>query len=463
MHILRRTQGIDLKAKSGAIRGDVCLQLKNAVTGKVTFEERGHNMLTVGLDNALNKCPYGLNKVDTSYSGSGATGSAIFKVAPIFSQLLGGVLMFPQALGNDTNECFPSFANSPTAMASMETYSQTDARQGVFDTVSSGEVTNGFKYAYSWGSAYGNGIISSVALAPRNAHVWVNDPTKALQPPYNSTDWTQVQGIYKALGLSRRRILALSEKYLITNDATDNTTAYYNLKAYRMPMFNANILFEYSTNFDNADTVTIDGVTINRTLWTQTFTEDITGVTLNIVGEYLYMISRSSNTFTVKKINMSDGTTASTDTYTFSGATFGSGKGCMYDGYIYWGSSTSGKIYKCNMTNTADITEITDTNFSANTYVWYVGTKWLYTNDGILDADTGLFKAFLSKIYPNAQGLGFPAYDSGMWLVNIGGTYGVGIGVQLKQWGLMTHYDLSNSVTKTADKQMILNYTITQV
>lgn len=463
MHILRRTQGIDLKAKSGAIRGDVCLQLKDTVTGKVTFEEKGHNMLTIGLDNALNKCPYGLNKVDTSYSGSGATGSAIFKVAPIFSQLMGGVLLFPTAIGNDANECFPSFSNSPTAIASMESYTQADSRQGTFDSVTSGEITGGFKYVYSWGSSYGNGQIASVGLAPRNAHVWVNDPTKALQPPYNATDWTQVQGIYKSLGISNRRLWTLNDKYLLTNDTTDSTSRSYGIKCYKMPMYNANILFEYSSVFDNSDTVTIDGVTINRVAWKKTCTQYLPDATMQIIGDYLYIIERSSTTFTVEKITLATGVTASTDTYTFSGATFGSGKGCIYDGYIYWGASTSGKIYKCNMSNTADISEITDASFSANTYLWYVGTKWIYSNDGILDGDTGLFKAFSSKIYPNAQGLGFPVYDAGMWLVNIGGTYGIGIGAQLKQWGLMTHYDLQNVVTKSSDKQMVLNYSITQV
>lgn len=35
-HILRRTKGIDLKSKSSVLRGDVTIQLKDAITGKVT-------------------------------------------------------------------------------------------------------------------------------------------------------------------------------------------------------------------------------------------------------------------------------------------------------------------------------------------------------------------------------------------------------------------------------------------
>ena len=34
MEILKRTKGIDTRAKSGAIRGDVCFQLVDDLTGR---------------------------------------------------------------------------------------------------------------------------------------------------------------------------------------------------------------------------------------------------------------------------------------------------------------------------------------------------------------------------------------------------------------------------------------------
>ena len=92
MQILKRTQGIDLKAKTGVIRGEVCFQLKDDVTGKITHEERGHNMLTNGLDSVLNKCPFGLDKVSAMYQNAS---TEQFSITPIFRQLLGGVIAFP--------------------------------------------------------------------------------------------------------------------------------------------------------------------------------------------------------------------------------------------------------------------------------------------------------------------------------------------------------------------------------
>lgn len=467
MKILRRTNGIDTRAKSGALRGDVCFQLRDAITGKVTHEERGHNMLTVGLDNALNKCPMGLNKVDTTYSGINGTP---FKVTPIFSQLLGGVLMFNDALGNDANVMFPPFSNKVHAMASMESYTQVDSRQGAFDSVASREVTNGFMYQYSWGSAYGNTgageHISSLGLAPRNAHVWATDPTKCFQPAFQTNNWLNCQGYYKKFDNQGRSAWAMNDKYILVNDITNATTRARTMKCYKLGLYGANVMLPYGADAIFAsDNYNIDGVSVAGCLWT------IADVSVNfadceaqIIGDYVYIISRSSTTFTVKKIALADGSVTSTDTYTFTGASFGGNKACIYNGYIYAGASTAGKIYKCNMSDTTDIAEISNAAFVQNENCYGIGSKWIYTTSGILDGDNGTFVAFSSRIFTDAGNRCFPIYDAGMWLLNMGTNGSVyGIGANMKQWGLMTHFDLQTPVEKHATDSMVLDYTITQV
>lgn len=466
MKILKRTSGIDTRAKGSLLRGDVCFQLRDAITGKVTHEERGHNMLTVGLDNALNKCPMGLNKMDTTYSGINGTP---FKVTPIFSQLLGGVLMFNDALGNDANVMFPPFSNKVHAMASMESYTQSDSRQGTFESVASREVANGFMYQYSWGSAYGNtGVgehISSLGLAPRNAHVWATDPTKCFQPAFVSPSGLNCQGYYKKFDSQQRSAWAMNDKYILVNDLTNATTRSRTIKCYKLSLYNANVMLPYGADAIFAtDNYDIDGVEIQGCLWT------IADIGVNhancecqIIGDYAYVIYRNNNTFTVKKIALADGTVTSTDTYTYSGASFGGSKACIYNGYIYSGASVSGKIYKCNMANT-DFSEITNTAFVANENCYGVGSKWIYTTSGIIDGDSDIVVAFSSRIFSDTGNRSFPIYDTGMWLLNMG-TNGsaYGIGANMKQWGLMTHYDLDTAVTKDSSKSMVLNYTITQV
>lgn len=463
MEILKRTKGIDTRAKSGAIRGDVCFQLRDAVTGKVKFEERGHNMLTNGLNDAMNKCPLGLNKVDTTYGGirSSVNPAVPFYITPIFSQLLGGVILFPSALGNDADVFFPSFSNTPTAYASMESYTQSDNKQGTFDSVASREVANGFMYQYSWGSAYGNGTIASLGLAPRNAHVWCKDPTKCFQPPVQGGgNWYQVQGYYKTFSDNNQKVWAMNDKYALVNDTSTSTGRTNGIRCFRFSPYNANIMLPYSANNVFAtDTYAVDGVTLTTCIWKiDNIGYNINEHAIQIIGDYAYAISRNGTTFTVKKITLADGTIVSTDTYTYNGYSFGGTKPTIYDGYIYCGASTAGKIYKCSMSDTSVVNEISDGAIRANEFCYCRGTKWIYTCDGIIDGDTGTFVPFSSDFFTDQRST--PIYDSGMWLVNSGTN---GIGALLKQWGLMTHYDLKTVAHKDNTQSMTLNYTITQV
>lgn len=450
--IIRR-QGIDPKAKTGALRGEVCLQLKDALTGKITDEIRGHNMLTNGLESALNGCPWDLNKIDGGYAGVSGT---IFPTAPIFSQLLSGVILFPQTLGNDPDLLFPSFDNIPTAYSSIEAYQQTDSKQGTFDSVSSGEITNGFRYVHTWGSAYGNGSIASLGLAPRNAHAWCKDVPSMIKP----SDATRgvAQGYISYMARSRV-VFAMNENYILVSDTGSGLGT---LKCYKNSAPNLNIMLPYSGQIFTDD-YTIDGLTINGCLWK--LENGITPFAENaqIIGSYVYITSRSNSTFTVRKYDVTDGTLVSTDTYTFS-ASFGGDITSIYDGYIYCTKAGGGAIYKCNMSNTADVTEIADASIESGCPCWAIGTNFIYTWDGILDADTGVFVPFTSstKFYKNPNMPCYPLWDKGMWLVGYSYTNEM-VGATMKQWGLMTHFDLQNAVTKTADKQMEVQYSITQV
>lgn len=454
MKILRRTNGIDLKSKSSVLRGDVTIQLKDDLTGKVKFEERGHNMLTNGLASALNGCPWDMNKIDGCYDGVAGT---VFKTTPLFSQLLGGVILFPSALGNDPDLLFPPFSNSPTAYSSMEAYAQTDSKQGTFDSVSSGEITNGFRFVHTWGSAYGNGQVASLGLAPRNAHNWCKDIGSMIKPN-DGFYQNNPQGYYHTT--NGHIVYAMNKDYILVNDGNWSPV----MKCYKNTAPNVNIKLPYTGSLFTDD-YTIDGVTIDGCLWR---VEDMGvsyfyGDNVQIIGSYVYVIARNNNSFVVRKFDITDGSLVSMDAYTFS-ASFGSPTASIYDGYIYCSKAGGGAIYKCNMSNPADVTEIADASIENGTPCWCLGTQFIYTWDGILDGDTGIFVPFTSvtKFYKTNNWTSFPLWDTGMWIVGYGYSIGA-IAATMKQWGLMTHYDLQSPVTKTADKQMIVNYSVTQV
>ena len=472
MQILKRTQGIDLKAKTGVIRGEVNFQLRDALTGKVTHEERGHNMLTNGLDSVLNKCPFGLDKVSAMYQD--VTG--VFPITPIFRQLLGGVILFPSALGNDADLLFPDFDNSPTAFASCATYDQLDSRQGVYDNVSSGLITNGFRHVFSWGSSFGNGQISSLGLAPINAHTWCYNPSNMFKP-YDTSHPTR--GYFRQFdgvggGGNATKILAICPTGVLT--LNDNKDLYF----YKNAPYSLNLFQRYQSNkvflsttpfdYDYQDLDKLDGYA-----WTYDLNKDCLEFTAEIIGSYVYVITRSSSTFTIVKLNLADGTVASTDTYTFS-ASFGGTKAVLVGNYIYCASSSANTIYKCDITRATEAgyepDEITATGIEAGAPLFFTNSQWVYGENFILDTNTDNIVVASANLFDLGSKSGyrvwqFPIYENGMWLVCHGTSGGLStwpqIGATIKQWGIMSHYDLAEPVTKNNAKQMLIQYSLTQV
>lgn len=471
MQILKRTQGIDLKAKTGVIRGEVCFQLKDDVTGKITHEERGHNMLTNGLDSVLNKCPFGLDKVSAMYQN---VSTEQFSITPIFRQLLGGVIAFPSTLGNDADLLFPDFDNSPTAFASCATYDQLDSRQGVYDNVSSDLITNGFRHVFSWGSSFGNGQIASLGLAPINAHTWCYNPANMFKP-YDTA--SPSRGYYRQFdgvggGGNASKILAVCPTgTLVLNANMNNSLCFYKNAPYSLNLFqryqsNKVFLSDTPFDYDYQDLDKLDGYA-----WAYALGLDVLDFTAEIIGSYVYVITRSSSTFTVVKLNLADGTVASTDTYTFS-ASFGGTKAVLVGDYIYCASSSANTIYKCNITNQADVTDITATGIEAGAPLFFTNSQWVYGENFILDTESDKVVVANANLFDLGYKSGyrvwqFPIYENGMWLVFHGTSGGMStwaqMGATIKQWGLMTHYDLQNTVTKNASKQMLIQYSITQV
>ena len=462
MQILKRTQGIDFKSKSGTLKGEVTFQLKDILSGKITHSEKHHNLLTNGLNNALNECPFGLNKIDTAYQ---TYGGSIFPVTPIYEQLLGGVILFPSTLGNDPNLLYPPFSNSPTGFASLSAYTQEDSRQGTYDTVSSGVITNGFRHVFSWGSAYGNGTIASLGLSTRNAHTWCKSLSNIFKP------WASETG---SLGYLRartdggsNRLLSVTEKGTLITYGTGSYVGYNRIQFYKnLKPYSVGLLED--VKFNNMDLDNPYSNT-NRNGYTWRNDTDIPSThgslgplkyTAQVVGDYLYIIYHTAGEFTVKKLSLTDGTLITSNTYTFSGD-FGSGTAVLYGNYIYCGSSSANKILKCNINNVADVSEITAAGFGANSFLFFVNTQFIYTPTGILDAESDIYESIDGSItYALDQWFTYPVAEFGNWLIFNGGP---NVCVTMKQWGLMTNYTLQNSVTKSPDKQMIVQYSLTQV
>lgn len=462
MNIIKKTQGIDLRAKNSALRGNVTIQLKDAVTGHVKNEISGHNMLTNGLNSALNGCPFQLNVVDSAYSS--VVGTQRMNMTPIFSQLLGGVMLFPEPLGNDPDLLFPPFSNSPTAFASMEAYTQDDSRQGLFDAVSSKPIGNGYRFIYEWGSSYGNGFISSLGLSTRNCHTWIKKRANLFRP------WTEVQNVqggFASAILNWCRFMNISNRGTIVALGTSNYNGYNNFYYFkRYTPIVANLLENTAFNFDFTNPY--DESHLNGYDWKITISDMNIGnsmfVNVQNVNDELLFVYRVNGTGAVKikKVSWDDGSTISDTTMNPQGVSYGSNSiPAIVGDYMYIVANRDGLIYRCKLNDNADVFDIEAPGCLANTHLFDVGTNFLYNNNGILDATSAKFESCDAETVVMNNGMSVPIADLGMWQlrrVNAGS-----LGATLKTWGLMSHFDLGQTFEKNAQQTMSVQYTVTQV
>ena len=441
-----KAKGFDLTSKDSVLVGRCEIVLKDAVSGKTTDVIKQKNTLTHALDSLYNGVPFGLGQGQIS---GGTFTSAVQQ--PVYSTALGGILLFPNALSNDLDDLYPDFdTNYPTGYASMASYTQDDSRQGTFDAVNSGALSNdyGYKYVYGWGSAYGNGRIASLALSNINCYKYFNDMTLGALVPVNEMtvdSLNHYNGYEQPIGANSRGIYynCGQDSYGVFPDP-----AY--VSVWEKPKFNIPILSDWRslTKTDNF-----------KQIWRYPdygyfFVDD----------DYLYYIqvtasASASSTFKLSVIDLDDTTDVTETTHTVS-AHLLSNYGYQGDtfakvgNYIYLYKADGASVYKINLTNDADVTEIT---LPATTTAMYglnvIGGNTIVGNGFVIGTDD-------TARASTANGALFGQF--GVWAIRTKKEANNAFGASLITPYCPPKAILENAVTKTADKQMIVNYTITQ-
>ena len=443
MEVLRRTQGIDFKAKNSSLMGSVEIQLKDADSGKVKEVVKQKNMFTNALDSLFNKSCFNIaNSIAITAS---TTQSAVFpKQTPVINKALGGIILFPNALGSDANLLYPDFdTNYPTGYASQAEYTQDDSRQGAFNGNSSGIIpnTNSYKLVYDWGSSFGNGQIASVALSNSKCYKYFNDKSTSLMTPTGT-------GYFKQFfyNWSCRSIGYNNQGLVYTNNSSV-------LHLAKFPERKLTLWHEY------------DGTPPYEDFEIPNFTFDY-GMYICVKDDYIHVFKvLSSTSFKYIKIDCSDWTNTET-TFTDVGGTLTGAEQyyntCAVRGnYVYLPKSGWGSLYKINLTNIADITEIEMPSGTTARYSQTSCGNIIYGVSYIIGTDD-VVRTTSSSI--TTDGNLVPAYLDGVWCAKIpisSGTHGIYADVITPYCA--THADLENAVTKTADKSMTVNYTVTQV
>lgn len=141
------------------MKGTATLILTDAATGEVVSSVVEHNLVTDALNNIFNPCPYAmLHRFD---------GSALFGAAlPMWKELLSGVMLLGNSVTENKNSIFLGSDTVPIATAGSP-YSGTNIYRGTLNENESGELPNGYRFTWDFGTDKANGTIRCVALTSK--------------------------------------------------------------------------------------------------------------------------------------------------------------------------------------------------------------------------------------------------------------------------------------------------------
>lgn len=454
MEILRRATGIDTRAKGSLLKGRVKLELRDALTGKLKERVLGENMQTNALDSLINKVPFGLNQ--RNFSPVNAASMPV--QSPIYEKALGGVILFPETLGNDPDLLFPDMvSNPPTGYASIATYPLTDERQGV-KINGTQAITNGYRYKYSWGSLYGNvnnGKISAVALSHINCYQYFKAETAllgSLESPRVS--FPNTSGC----------VLGVNSKGIYYTESGSMTSGV--IKYAVIPAFNVGLLDDTTT----PEIKTLGAFTFDNTYGTST----LVAVTESAI-KLFNIIAGTPKTVRVTSIDTSDGT-VTTSTFNTNEDVVGAYDSQMhmtaYDGtFVYLPKSGYGSVIKIEIANPANATEISLGGLNCVYGTSYADGKVYVLSDTDVDGngraiidDNGVVAHMVKEGSTNYRAW-LPNYSHGVWICGAFKPTNSSMSIknQIFTPYCASHYDLGAVVNKDASKELILTYEVTQV
>lgn len=457
MHILKKRNGIDIKAKNTGLHGSVTIQFGDPITGKIVDEVKHDNFFTDALDSILNGCPWGLNNFSMMGVNVNADANTDTRIGQIFDTLLGGVALFPQSLGDSLDSIYAPFTNLPTAYASKASYTASNPKQGVFNGVESGPLQNpnGYQYVYDWNTSQGTGTIASVALMHKNAYEYFGNGIKMMFPQFSNNNSDNPRGYYGyiAAGIWNGCIAADDSGVLLaSNDDNLKHVRFFKIRPFDLQMLS-------KTNGSVMPTDTPD--------WELTVTGD--GVpSWEFYDGYLYCILKNTNNTadtTIIKINKATGSIIETITRRWDiNLTTSRCHFALKNGYLYGGATVAGKICKCSLSSNSDCDYIECDAVANESLCTHQNTDFIYGCNIIVNNDIvqPLSPAMANINVTGTAGANRIVYQNGVWIVTASRPYNINLSAQICTPYLATKNNLAEAKNKTANKTMKVIYTVTQ-
>jgi len=461
------------------LKGNMTIELTDVNTDEVTVITE-ENMVTNSVNNILGLNPMGVfYEAGDSYDGIAWQGNLL----PICPNMVGGILLFSQALDENTDNIYTLSGNMPVAYASNDVNATANLARGSMNQTESKKIDNGYKFVWEFTPSQGNGTIAAVALtsAQGGANAYgslVND----------STTFLKLKGISLPSAMTKAELLVLFEAvevdfegncfYTITYESTG-----VRIRKVHIPIFKVGI----NETLDDSSYTVIKDTVIQPAQFMFYGSYTKYGEFMDGGDGYWYGFSNQSNSsgnavMLWIKISKMDYSFAE-GSWTLSNAALievGSRnpddtypkryvKCCVRKGYLYAIAYDKQGIYKINLTNSADVTLIAFGYTSQFKPLCSSGTSEVYMTligDLIIGGD---FQITISDRVIHTQGstrlndAATPLFQYKNFLLGWGGSYGS----KYRTMYLLTPYlatinNLTSAVVKTVDKTMKITYTLTE-
>ena len=470
---------------------------KREASGTKPVRLHGHTKITLhdvktGKDEIIEKDNLVTNAVADIYASNFFGAMDYTEVTPL-RDMFGGVLCFEDPLtesaANTTPPCEAD--NKLTAHAGQTPHNTASPTRGNPNGALSVEVPGGFKFVWEFMTSQGNGQISALALC----HKWGGDI--GLKPIAAEIDESLMKFISNRTKTSIVNTSSLHEDFVTFYNAVISAD-----------LANETGIHVYLDGSTSSDTLIVSEVKL------RTLKQDVNGalgqadldtahtVTLTrsfdkrycaicTDGTYIYVIqpnSNGGNTLYIDKVSMSTWTASDASITDASLSLAYNNKGSysnnnpypnrviICDDYVYWPKSGNLTFYKINLSTPADITELTSTLEEQIDEVFgqteisdglVLGANYIINGSKVYPvtlADRRFVSTTYAAVMSNApQRLVKCGSKFLAWAYGYDGTYpfNVYFGDGFPVCYLATIQNLENAVTKTPDKTMTIEYTIT--
>lgn len=460
------------------LTGNMTIELTDVNTGEVETAAEG-NMVT----NAVNHI-FGLNPMGVFYeAGESIDGIAWNEcLLPICPNMIGGILLFSQALEEDVDNIYPMSGNLPVAYASNNVNSTANVARGSLNLTESKALDNGYKFVWEFTPSQGNGTIAAAALTSAQGGEngfgsLVSDSSAFLRLKglnIGTIAMAEKMVLFEVVEVDFDRGLLYSVTYQDTG---------VRIRKLKIPIFSVGL----NDRLDDTTYTVMDDQVIQTSTFRFLGEYTFYGEFLDGQDGYWYGFSNEGNSsgsaamvwVKVKKedYSMTEGEWRLSNARLMDvGSRDASGsfpervlKCCMRDGFLYVMANNRKGVYKINTTNSADVTLINLGFTSKWKPLCETGTCEVYMTligDLIIGGD---FQITAADVIIHTQGsfrlndAATPLFQYKNFLLGWGGSYGS----EYRTMYLLTPYlasvnNLSSAVVKTADKTMKITYTLTQ-